>query len=162
MAVLMAAILATVCPETMSSTFAPKKTILLIEDNVDDERITLRALQRVNLMNEVVVACSGPEACDFIVHNSTPPDLIILDLHLTGMSGYEVLSRIRNAPSYELVPVVVYSASEDASEVAKCYAMGANSFVLKPTDFAEYEEAVLQLAMYWLLLNRVAYSKVLV
>jgi CheY-like chemotaxis protein len=138
------------------------KLILLIEDNIDDERLTLRALRRNNIMNEVVVACDGQEAIDYLFGTgsfagrdlSVMPAVVVLDLKLPRLSGLEVLERIRNDEHTRRIPVVVLTSSEDETQVEKAYELGANSFIQKPTDPSEYSEMVLQCAMYWLLLNR--------
>ena len=138
------------------------KLILLIEDNVDDERLTLRALRRNNIMNEVVVACDGQEAIDYLFGQGSfsgrdltiMPAVIILDLKLPRVSGLEVLKRIRSTDATTRIPVVVLTASEDEGQVEESYKLGTNSFIQKPTDPAEFSEMILQVAMYWLLLNR--------
>jgi len=140
------------------------KLILLIEDNIDDERLTLRALRRNNIMNEVVVACDGQEAIDYLFGTgsfagrdmSVMPAVVILDLKLPRLSGLEVLRRIRTEPATKRLPVVVLTSSEDHTQVEESYALGANSFIQKPTDPTEFSEMILQVAMYWLLLNRVS------
>jgi len=140
------------------------KLVLLIEDNTDDERLTLRALRKNNVMNEVIVACDGQEAVDYLFAEgkfvgrdvSLLPSLIILDLKLPKLSGLEVLEKIRAHASTTCVPVVVLTALEDANERRAAYEKGANSFVSKPTDPEEYSEVILQTAMYWLLLNQSA------
>src|SRR5690242_9353261 len=145
------------------------KLILLIEDNIDDERLTLRALRKNNIINEVVVACDGQEAIDYLFGQgsysgrdmSVMPAVVILDLKLPKLSGLEVLKRIRSEASTKRLPVVVLTASEDQSQVEEAYKQGANSFIHKPTDPSEFSEMVLQLAMYWLLLNRTAPERVL-
>lgn len=139
------------------------KVILLIEDNIDDERLTLRALRRNNVMNEVVVAYDGQEGLDYLLAQGkfagrsdlTLPAVVILDLKLPRLSGLEVLRRIRADKAIRRTPVVVLTSSEDEANIRECYAAGANSYILKPTDPGEYSEMVLQVAMYWLLLNRV-------
>jgi two-component system, response regulator len=138
------------------------KLILLIEDNQDDERLTLRALRRNNVMNEVIVACDGQEAIDYLFGTgsfagrdlSVMPAVVILDLKLPRVSGLEVLERIRTTDHTKHVPVVVLTSSEDESQIEAAYNAGANSFIQKPTDPGEYGEMVLQMVMYWLLLNR--------
>jgi CheY-like chemotaxis protein len=145
------------------------KLILLIEDNIDDERLTLRALRRNNIMNEVVVACDGQEAVDYLFGTgafagrdlSVMPAVVVLDLKLPRLSGLEVLSKIRETPETKRLPVVVLTSSEDESQVEEAYKLGANSFIQKPTDPSEYSEMVLQLAMYWLLLNRTTAERML-
>jgi two-component system response regulator len=146
----------------VQSTGLDSKLILLIEDNIDDERLTLRALRRNNIMNEVVVACDGQEAIDYLFGSgsftgrdmSVMPAVIILDLKLPRLSGLEVLKRIRANEMTRRIPVVVLTASEDETQVQASYALGANSYIHKPTDPGEFSEMILQVAMYWLLLNR--------
>jgi len=131
------------------------KVVLLIEDNPDDERLTLRALRRNNIMNEVVVACDGEEALDYLfgADAGPAPALVVLDLKLPGVTGLEVLQRIRSEPKTRTVPVVALTSSEDNASVRMAYAAGCNSYILKPTDPDEYADVVLQIGMYWLLLN---------
>jgi CheY-like chemotaxis protein len=141
-----------------------RKVILLIEDNIDDERLTLRALRKNNIVNEVVVAYDGLEAVDYLFgegkfegrDKSTMPALVVLDLTLPKISGLEVLRRIRETASTRCVPVVVLTADDDPDKREQCYLLGANSFILKPTDPSDFSETILQLAMYWLLLNQAA------
>lgn len=138
------------------------KLILLIEDNEDDQRLTLRALRRNNIMNEVVVACDGQEAIDYLFGTgsfsgrdmSIMPAVVVLDLNLPGLSGLEVLKRIRGTAETRRIPVVVLTSSEDEDQIEQAYASGANSYVQKPQDPSDFSEMVLQMAMYWLLLNR--------
>jgi CheY-like chemotaxis protein len=145
------------------------KLILLIEDNIDDERLTLRALRRNNIMNEVVVACDGQEALDYLFgagsfsgrDMSVMPAVVVLDLKLPRLSGLEVLKRIRDDVRTRRLPVVVLTSSEDEAQIDESYALGANSFIQKPTDPAEFSEMVLQVAMYWLLLNRTTPERML-
>jgi CheY-like chemotaxis protein len=139
-----------------------RKLILLIEDNTDDERLTLRALRRNNVMNEVIVACDGQEALDYLRgenkfagrDTSLLPSLILLDLKLPKLSGVEVLRAIRANEATRLTPVVVFTASEDDAQQRECLIAGANSFVLKPSESEEYSERILELVMYWLLVHR--------
>ena len=146
----------------LGTTGSESKVILLIEDNIDDERLTLRALRRNNIMNEVVVACDGQEAIDYLFGSGSyagrdmnvMPAVVMLDLKLPRLSGLEVLTRIRTDERTKRLPVVVLTSSEDEQQVEQAYILGANSFVHKPTDPGDFSEMVLQLAMYWLLLNR--------
>lgn len=146
------------------------KLILLIEDNIDDERLTLRALRKNNIMNEVVVACDGQEAIDYLFGTgsfsgrdmSVMPAVVVLDLKLPKLSGLEVLRRIRGELHTRRLPVVVLTSSEDEQQIEESYALGANSFIKKPTDPTEFSEMILQVAMYWLLLNRVAPERALI
>lgn len=138
------------------------KIVLLIEDNIDDERLTLRALNRNNIMNEVVVAGDGEQGLEYLFGEGAysgrdmevVPAVVILDLKLPGLSGLEVLKRIRADARTKKLPVVVLTSDAGESEIDACYDEGANSFITKPTDPGEYSEMVLQLGMYWLLLNR--------
>ena len=138
------------------------KVVLLIEDNEDDERLTLRALRRNNVMNEVVVACDGQEALDYLFAQgkyagrsaSDVPEVIVLDLNLPKVTGLEVLERIRSNPETKPIPVVVLTSSADMAQIERSYLAGANSYVQKPSDPNEFSDVVLQIAMYWLLLNR--------
>lgn len=147
---------------TNSSARVDSKLILLIEDNIDDERLTLRALRKNNIMNEVVVACDGQEAVDYLFGTgsflgrdmSVMPAVIVLDLKLPRLGGLEVLKRIRTDLRTKRIPVVVLTASDDSRQIEESYALGANSFIQKPTDPSDFSEMVLQVAMYWLLLNR--------
>ncbi len=140
------------------------KVILLIEDNVDDEHMTLRALRRNNVMNEVVVAVDGTQALDFLYATGSyegrdsgqPPSLIILDLKLPGISGLDVLRKIRATESTRFVPVAVLTSSSESEKIGESYQCGANTFVVKPTDPQEYADVILQVVMYWLLLNHPA------
>ena len=153
----------------MSSSGHESKLILLIEDNIDDERLTLRALRRNNIMNEVVVACDGQEALDYLFGTgsfqgrdlSVMPAVVVLDLKLPRLSGLEVLQRIRDNQATQRLPVVVLTSSEDESQIEEAYRLGANSFIQKPTDPSDYSEMVLQVAMYWLLLNRTTPERML-
>jgi two-component system, response regulator len=146
------------------------KLVLLIEDNIDDERLTLRALRKNNIMNEVVVAYDGEEALDYLFGKGSyagrdmevMPAVVILDLKLPKLSGLEVLKAIRGDERTAKLPVVVLTASDEAEKIEECYAAGANSFIKKPSDPEEFSEMVLQLGMYWLLLNRTPLAKAMV
>ncbi len=136
-------------------------TILLVEDNADDEALTLRAFKKNNISNQVVVARDGVEALDWLngtgAHAvSAPPALpivILLDLKLPRLDGLEVLRRIRGEERTRLIPVVILTSSnEDADRVAG-YKLGANSYVRKPVEFEKFVDGVRQLGLYWLLLN---------
>lgn len=146
------------------------KVVLLIEDNIDDERLTLRALSRNNIMNEVVVAGDGEQGLDYLFGRGAyagrdmevMPAVVILDLKLPGLSGLEVLKQIRADERTKKIPVVVLTSGEGENEVEQCYEEGANSFIRKPVDPGEYSEMVLQLGMYWLLLNRTPAARAMV
>jgi len=132
------------------------KTILLVEDNADDEQLTLRALRQSDIPNNIRVARDGAEAIDFLygVPNAPLPDLVLLDLKLPKISGLEVLQRIRSDANSHGMPVVVLTSSDEERDIAKSYELGANSYIRKPVDFDEFIDAVRQLGTYWLLMNR--------
>jgi two-component system response regulator len=137
----------------------PEPTILLVEDNWNDEALTLRALKKSNIANRVVVARDGAEALDYLLaptedgsHNALPA-LILLDLKLPKIDGHEVLRRIRSDERTRVLPVVILTASVEAGDRLAGYRHGANSYVRKPVDFAEFAQAVVQLGLYWLVLN---------
>jgi two-component system response regulator len=135
--------------------------ILLIEDNPDDEALTLRAFRKNNVTNEVVVARDGVEALDYLFGTGAYtqrdvtllPQVVILDLKLPKIDGLEVLRRLRAAPQTRLLPVVILTSSNEERDLLQGYGLGANSYVRKPIDFAEFVDAVRQLGLYWLLLN---------
>ena len=135
--------------------------ILLVEDNPDDEALTLRAFRKNNITNEVVVAHDGVEALDYLFatgayahREAVPPQIVILDLKLPKIDGLEVLRRLRAAPQTRLLPVVILTSSNEERDRLEGYGLGANSYVRKPVDFAEFVDAVRQLGLYWLLLNQ--------
>ena len=137
------------------------KVILLVEDNPDDEVLTRRALNRNNIGNEVVVARDGIEALDYLFGAGTYegrgpcvlPQLVLLDLKLPKMDGLEVLRRIRADERTRLLPVVILTSSREQRDLVEGYGRGANSYIRKPVDFAQFVEAVRQLGLYWLVLN---------
>lgn len=136
-------------------------SILLVEDNPDDEALTVRAFNKNNVKNEIVVARDGAEALDYLFGTGTyanrdtslVPQVVILDLKLPKIDGLEVLRRLRAAPQTKLLPVVILTSSNEERDLLEGYGLGANSYVRKPVDFAEFVEAVRQLGLYWLLLN---------
>jgi two-component system response regulator len=137
------------------------KVILLVEDNPDDEALTLRALKKNNILNEVVVAHDGVEALDYLLGTGTHagrnpshlPQVVLLDLKLPKVDGLEVLRRIRADERTKLLPVVVLTSSKEEQDLLKSYSLHANSYVRKPVDFTQFTEAVRQLGLYWLVLN---------
>jgi len=139
------------------------KTILLVEDNPDDEALTLRALRRNHIANEVVVAHDGVEALDYLWGTGRyegrdarqQPQVVLLDLKLPKVDGLEVLKRMRSDERTRRVPVVVLTSSSEERDIVASYDFGANSYVRKPVDFEQFVDAVRQLGMYWLLLNEV-------
>lgn len=137
------------------------KVILLVEDNPDDEALTLRALKKNNIMNKVVVARDGVEALDYLfgtgVHAGRDtgilPQIVLLDLKLPRIDGLEVLKRIRADERTRLQPVVILTTSNEDRDVISSYELGANSYIRKPVDFEQFMEAVRHLGLYWLVLN---------
>ena len=129
--------------------------ILLVEDNADDEALTLRALKEHGIANAIEVARDGAQAVDYLFGDDghPAPELILLDLKLPRMDGLAVLARIRSTERTRLVPVVILTASALERDIADGYANGANSYVQKPVDFDEFSAAVRQLGLYWLVLN---------
>lgn len=139
------------------------KTILLVEDNDDDVALTLRAFKRSHLMNPVVVVRDGVEALDFLFvrgpyedRGAAPPTLVILDLKLPKLDGLGVLKAMRADSRTALLPTVILTSSKEEQDVIAGYSLGANSYVRKPVDFAEFLEAVKVLGIYWLALNQTA------
>jgi CheY-like chemotaxis protein len=136
-----------------------EKIILLVEDNLDDEELTLRALKKNNILNEVVVARDGAEALDYIFGTGDrngekiEPAVILLDLKLPKIDGLEVLKRIRAEESTRHIPIVVLTSSDEDADIVKSYDLGCNSYVQKPVEFAEFVAAIQKLGVYWLLLN---------
>lgn len=137
------------------------KFILLVEDNPDDEALTLRALQKNNIKNEVVVARDGVQALDFLFSTGSHagrdtgimPQVVLLDLKLPKVDGLEVLRRIRADARTRLLPVVILTSSVEEQDLVTGYSLGANSYIRKPVDFVQFTTAVQQLGLYWLLLN---------
>lgn len=129
------------------------KVILLVEDNPDDVALTLRAFQKNNIQNEVVVARDGVEALEYLFGTEAMPQLVLLDLQLPRMDGHEVLRRLRADDRTRLLPVVILTSSSEERDLVEGYASGANSYVRKPVDFEQFTEAVRQLDLYWLVLN---------
>lgn len=130
------------------------KVILLVEDNQDDELLTLRALKKNKIMNEVTVARDGAAALKMLLDSTLPlPQVVLLDLNLPKVSGLEVLRRIRSEERLRLLPVVVLTTSNEERDRLESYSLGANSYIRKPVDFDQFSEAVRQLGMYWLVLN---------
>ena len=135
-----------------------RKSILLVEDNPDDEALTLRALRKHDLADEVVVVRDGAEALAFFYEatragHESLPELVLLDLKLPKVDGLQVLKILRDDAHTRRLPVVVLSSSSEERDIVQSYDLGANSYVRKPVDFAEFSEAVRQLAIYWLGLN---------
>ena len=138
------------------------KIILLVEDNPDDEALTLRALKSANIANEVVVARDGVEALDYLFGNGAyadrdtrvMPQVVLLDLKLPKMNGLDVLQRLRTDERTKPLPVVVLTSSDEERDIIDSYGLGANSYIRKPVAFAQFTEAVRQSGLYWLVLNQ--------
>ena len=133
------------------------KDILLVEDNSDDEMLTLRAFKRNNIENNIVVARDGAEALDYLFGKDggagLTPQVILLDLKLPKIDGLEVLRRLRADERTRLVPVVILTSSKEDRDLIQGYSLGANSYVRKPVEFTAFLEAVRTLGLFWLLLN---------
>lgn len=140
---------------------AEPKTILLVEDNADDEQLTLRAMRQSDVPNIIRVARDGAEAIDALFGpnaGSRLPDLVLLDLKLPKVSGLEVLQRMRSEERTRTLPIVVLTSSDEERDIVESYNLGANSYIRKPVDFDEFIDAVRQLGLYWLSMNRTARS----
>jgi CheY-like chemotaxis protein len=139
------------------------KSILLVEDNLDDVELTLRALKKNNIKNEVKVVYDGAEALDYIFGTgkysdrdiSNMPTVILLDIKLPKVDGLEVLRQIRANNLTKLLPIVILTSSKAEQDIVNGYSLGVNSYVRKPIDFNQFAEAVSHLGLYWLLLNEV-------
>ncbi len=140
-----------------------KKTLLLVEDNPDDEALTLRALRRNNIANEIVVARDGEQALDYLFGRNGHagrelPQVVLLDLKLPKIDGLEVLKQIRANEATRRIPVVILTSSREEQDLMQSYDLGANSYVRKPVDFEKFLEAARQLGMYWLVLNEIPHG----
>lgn len=139
------------------------KVILLVEDDANDEALTLRALKKNSISNEIVVARDGVEALDYLFGTGShtgrdtrrQPVITLLDLKLPKVDGFEVLHRLRTDERTKLLPVVILTSSREEKDLLKGYNLGANSYVRKPVDFQQFTEAVRELGLYWLVLNEV-------
>jgi CheY-like chemotaxis protein len=137
------------------------KIILLVEDNPDDITLTLRSLRKNSILNEVVVAKDGVEALDYLFgtgiyagrDTSVTPVVTLLDLKLPKIDGLEVLKRVRGNERTKLIPIVILTSSKQESDVINGYSLGANSYIRKPVDFEQFNEAIRELGLYWILLN---------
>jgi two-component system, response regulator len=137
------------------------RVILLVEDNPDDEELTLRALQKSNISNPVVVARDGVEALDYLFSRGPhagrdvreQPQVVLLDLKLPKLDGLQVLKAVRADPRTKRLPIVILTSSAEEQDVLAGYDLGANSYIRKPVDFTQFVESVRQLGLYWLVLN---------
>lgn len=138
------------------------KWILLVEDNADDEELTRRALKKNKILNELVVARDGAEALEYLLSNgnqdarhckSNLPALVLLDLKLPKIDGLEVLRRLRENEKTALVPVVILTSSKEEQDIANAYKSGCNSYIRKPVDFIQFNDAIQNMGLYWLMLN---------
>ncbi len=134
--------------------------ILLVEDNPDDVELTLRAFEKHNLANHITVARDGEEALDIIFQRGKKsaggffrPDLILLDLKLPRVDGMDVLKQIKGNPKTKVVPVIILTSSKEENDLAESYQLGANSYIRKPVNFEKFIGVVMQLGLYWLLIN---------
>lgn len=135
--------------------------ILLVEDNPDDEILTVRALRKNNIANDLVVAHDGAEALEYLFGTGAYagrdprilPRVVLLDLNLPKVDGLEVLKRVRADPRTRLAPIVILTSSKEERDLVESYGRGANSYIRKPVDFVQFVEAVRQLGLYWLVLN---------
>ena len=138
-----------------------EKTILLVEDNPNDEELTLRAFAKNNIKNKVIIVRDGAEALDYLLaegafaqrDRSIMPEVVLLDLNLPKIDGLEVLRRIRQDTHLKRLPVVVMTSSKEEQDIVTSYDLGANSYVRKPVDFQKFTESIHQLDLYWLTLN---------
>ena len=136
------------------------RSILLVEDNPDDEALTRRALAKNNIQNEIIVARDGAEALDCLfgtgphAGQAAAPELVLLDLKLPKVDGLEVLRRIKTDPATRRIPVVVMTSSREEHDIVESYELGVNSYIVKPVDFDQFVRAVADLGLYWLVLNQ--------
>jgi two-component system response regulator len=136
--------------------------ILLVEDDLQDAQLTLRALQNENLKNRIVVARDGEEALDYMfcrgIHSSRSPDhllkLVLLDLKLPKVDGLQVLREIKTSPELRAVPVVVLTSSSEQRDIVESYKLGVNSYIQKPVDIAQFRQTIKTLGLYWLVVNQ--------
>jgi two-component system, response regulator len=138
------------------------RVILLVEDNADDEELTLRALAKSNILNPVTVVRDGVEALDYLFGRGAhadrdvrdQPQVVLLDLKLPKLDGLEVLRAVRSDPRTKRIPIVILTSSAEERDIVSGYELGANSYIRKPVDFTQFVDAVRQLGLYWLVLNQ--------
>ncbi len=139
------------------------KTILLVEDNPDDELLIKRSLEKHNILNNIIIVRDGVDALDYLLGGgiyqsrnvSEMPQVILLDLKLPRMDGLEVLRRLRANERTKLLPIVILTSSDEEKGMVESYRLGANSYIRKPVDFTQFSDAVQQLGLYWLILNQI-------
>ncbi len=137
--------------------------ILIVEDNLDDAELTVRALKKSHLANHVIHLVDGAEALDFLFGNGAyagrnilnVPKVILLDLKMPKVNGLEVLTRIKAEPHTKMIPVVILTSSAEDPDVKKSYELGANSYIVKPVEFQDFARVISELGMYWLVINKV-------
>jgi len=140
-----------------------RKTILLVEDNPDDEELTMMALRRGKILDEVIVARDGVEALDYLFCTgqhaqrspNSPPQVILLDMKLPKLNGLDVLRKIRANERLKYIPVVVLTSSSQEEDIVASYRMGANSYIRKPIEFHRFVKTVSQMGLYWLSINEI-------
>jgi DNA-binding response OmpR family regulator len=131
-----------------------ERSILLVEDNPDDEQLAVRALKKNNIVNEIIVVRDGQEALDYLLDcKNSLPGLVLLDLKLPKVSGLEVLQKLRDTKRTQILPVVILTTSREEQDLFDGYRFGCNSYIRKPVDFAQFTEAMRNLKVYWLILN---------
>jgi two-component system response regulator len=140
------------------NTSSDKKTILLVEDNPEDVRLTRRSFRENHIVNELVVVGDGAEAMSYLQKQASDPDgvlpsVTLLDLNLPKLDGLEVLQRIRSDPRLKRLPIVILTSSKEEVDLVRSYELGANSYIQKPVEFEQFNDAVHNLGLYWLLLN---------
>jgi two-component system response regulator len=137
--------------------------ILLVEDNITDAELTIRALKKHNMANNLVHVRNGEEALDFIFGTGAykdnrdatrPPKVVLLDIQMPKVNGIEVLEKIKSDPRTKATPVVILTSSKENPDIQKCYALGANSYIVKPVNFESFAQSIKDLGLYWLLLNQ--------
>ena len=136
--------------------------ILIVEDNPHDAEMALRALKKNNLANNILVVGDGAEALDYLYARgkyadksyNNRPKIILLDLKLPKVDGKEVLRTIKNDPPKKVIPVIVLTSSKEERDIVESYALGVNSYIIKPVDFDKFVDSIRELGLYWLLLNQ--------
>ena len=142
----------------------PANSILLVEDNLSDIKLTQRAFKKSHIVNELVVVTDGVQALDYLHgmngdnYINPLPALVLLDIRLPKMDGFEVLDRIRNEARTELLPAVMLTSSKEHEDIARSYRFGANSYIRKPVDFQQFLTAIEHLEIYWMVLNQRPYE----